>query len=75
MNSLSDEEKIKKAFANKKWPEIQSTNSWMVFKVMAEFVNGLESMARIGPCVSVFGSARTLPEHPAYHLASDSAFK
>ena len=75
MNSLSDEEKIKKAFANKKWPEIQSTNSWMVFKVMAEFVNGLESMARIGPCVSIFGSARTKPDHPAYQMASDIAFK
>lgn len=75
MNSLSDEEKIKKAFANKKWPEIQSTNSWMVFKVMAEFVNGLESMARIGPCVSIFGSARTKPDHPAYLMACEIAHK
>ncbi|MES2617199.1 MAG: TIGR00730 family Rossman fold protein [Bacteroidota bacterium] len=75
MNSLSDEEKIKKAFANKQWPEIQSTNSWMVFKVMAEFVNGLESMARIGPCVSIFGSARTKPDHPAYGIAMDIAGK
>lgn len=75
MNSLSDEEKIKKAFANKHWPEIQSTNSWMVFKVMAEFVTGLESMARIGPCVSIFGSARTSPDHPYYAIATDIAGK
>ncbi len=74
MNSPIDEEKIKKAFANKQWPEIQSTNSWMVFKVMAEFVNGLESMARIGPCVSIFGSARTKPSHPSYQMATDIAF-
>lgn len=75
MSSLSDEEKIKKAFANKQWPEIQSSNSWLVFKIMGEFVEGFERMAQIGPCVSIFGSARTKPEHPAYAMATEIAAK
>ncbi len=75
MSSLSDEEKIKKAFANKQWPEIQSSNSWLVFKIMGEFVEGFDRMAQIGPCVSIFGSARTKPEHPAYIMATEIAAK
>jgi uncharacterized protein (TIGR00730 family) len=69
----SDEEKIKKAFANKRWPEVQGSNSWMIFKIMGEFVEGFESMARLGPSVSIFGSARTKPGSPNYELASDIA--
>src|SRR5690606_9130234 len=57
----------------KRWPEIQSSNSWMTFKIMAEFVEGFEKMARIGPCVSIFGSARTNPEHPHYIKAVEVA--
>jgi uncharacterized protein (TIGR00730 family) len=49
--------------------------SWSIFKVMAEFVDGYQSLARIGPCVSIFGSARTKPGHPHYILAEDIAFK
>jgi uncharacterized protein (TIGR00730 family) len=68
-----DKKRIQKAFANKRWPEIQSSNSWMTFKIMAEFVEGFEKMARIGPCVSIFGSARTSPEHPHYIKAVEVA--
>jgi uncharacterized protein (TIGR00730 family) len=68
-----DKKRIQKAFANKRWPEIQSSNSWMTFKIMAEFVEGFEKMARIGPCVSIFGSARTNPEHPHYIKAVEVA--
>lgn len=75
MISNKDEEKIKKAFANKHWPEIQSSNSWLVFKIMGEFVEGFERMAQIGPCVSIFGSARTKPEHPSYLIATEIASK
>lgn len=42
----------------KTWNEIRANDSWAIFKIMAEFVNGYENMARIGPCVSIFGSAR-----------------
>ncbi len=43
--------------------------SWKIFQIMAEFVEGFERLARIQPSVSIFGSARMLPEHPYYKLA------
>ncbi|MEY2963905.1 MAG: hypothetical protein RL754_1166 [Bacteroidota bacterium] len=46
----------------KSWTEIQSDNSWGLFKVMAEFVHGYEHLSRIGPSVSIFGSARNTCE-------------
>jgi uncharacterized protein (TIGR00730 family) len=67
--------KIKKAFQNRDWNEIKSHNSWLIFKVMAEFVEGFEKMAKIGPCVSIFGSARTTPDNPYYALAEEVARK
>lgn len=70
-----DEEKIKKAFQQKTWNEIKSSDSWQIFKIMAEFVEGFEKMASIGPCVSLFGSARTDPENRYYKLAEEIAFK
>jgi uncharacterized protein (TIGR00730 family) len=73
MNPLDD--KIRKAFAEKDWNEIKVSDSWQIFKVMAEFVSGFEKMAKIGPCVSIFGSARTKPEHAYYKLAEEIAFK
>ncbi|CAI8156860.1 MAG: Cytokinin riboside 5'-monophosphate phosphoribohydrolase [Bacteroidota bacterium] len=50
----------------KTWTEMKSNNSWLLFKIMGEFVNGFEQMGVIGPCVSIFGSARTKPDHPVY---------
>lgn len=70
-----DEERIRKAFENKDWNEIKTENSWIVFKVMSEFVMGLEKLAKIGPCVSIFGSARTEENHPNYQTAVDIASK
>lgn len=72
---MTDEERIKKAFEKKNWPEIKVTDSWATFKIMAEFVEGFEKMSRIGPCVSIFGSARTQPDHPYYLLAEEIAQK
>lgn len=69
------DEKIKKAFATKDWNEVMSSDSWQIFKVMSEFVAGFEKMSRIGPCVSIFGSARTQPEHAYYQLAEEIAYK
>ena len=62
-------DRIKQAFANKDWPEIKSSNSWNIFKVMAEFVDGYDTLSKIGPCVSVFGSARTKPGTKYYEMA------
>ena len=60
---------------NNQWNEIKTENSWIVFKVMSEFVMGLEKLAKIGPCVSIFGSARTKEEEPNYKTAVDIAAK
>lgn len=70
-----EEEKIRKAFANKDWNQIKATDSWQIFKIMAEFVEGFETLSKIGPCVSIFGSARTKPNHMYYKLAEEIAFK
>ncbi len=70
-----NEEKIRKAFATKDWNDIKASDSWHIFKIMSEFVEGFERMAKIGPCVSIFGSARTKPENRFYLLAEEIAFK
>jgi uncharacterized protein (TIGR00730 family) len=72
----NDEDKIiQDKLKQKTWNEIRTNDSWAIFKIMAEFVNGYENMGRIGPCVSIFGSARTQPEDPFYLLAEKIAFK
>jgi len=48
---------------------LMTRESWKIFQIMAEFVEGFERLARIKPSVSVFGSARTPPDHPWYQLA------
>src|ERR1700710_2234516 len=57
------------------WKESQAHSSWQIFKIMAEFVDGFEALSRIGPCVSIFGSARTKPGTKYYDLAQEIAFK
>ena len=57
----------------KGWNEIKTNDSWAIFKIMGEFVNGYEKLSKIGPCVSIFGSARTKPDHEYYQLAVDVA--
>ena len=70
-----DEQLIRQAFADHDWNEIRSSNSWAIFKVMSEFVEGFEKLAKIGPCVSIFGSARTKSDHPYYKMAEEIAAK
>ena len=53
----------------KDWNEIKTNDSWAIFKIMSEFVEGYERMARIGPCISIFGSARTKEENKYYQLS------
>lgn len=65
----NEDEWIHEGLMQKPWSEIRSNDSWAIFRIMSEFVNGYESMARIGPCVSIFGSARTKPEDKYYLLA------
>lgn len=58
---------------SKAWNEIKTNDSWAIFKIMGEFVNGYEKLSKIGPCVSIFGSARTKPQDPYYLLAENIA--
>jgi uncharacterized protein (TIGR00730 family) len=58
---------------NKAWNEIKTNDSWAIFKIMGEFVNGYEKLSQIGPCVSIFGSARTKPDQKYYKLAESIA--
>jgi uncharacterized protein (TIGR00730 family) len=73
--NFEEEDKIRKAFANKDWNEIKTQNSWQLFKIMAEFVEAFEKLAKIGPCVSIFGSARTKEQNQYFVLAEDIAYR
>ena len=75
MAEENTDDRILKAFAEKDWNEIKTSNSWQIFKIMAEFVDGFEKLGKIGPCVSIFGSARTKPGHKYYLLAEEIASK
>ena len=58
----------------KSWNEIKTSDSWQIFKIMSEFVDGFDTMSKIGPCVSIFGSARTKPNHTYYNQAEEIAY-
>ena len=71
---MTDNEKIRDAFENKDLQEIRVSDSWKIFKIMSEFVQGFEKLAKIGPCVSIFGSARTQPNNIYYKKAEEIAY-
>lgn len=64
-----------KKSSTKNWSEIKSNDSWAIFKIMAEFVEAFEKLAKIGPCVSIFGSARTESDNRYYHLAEEISYR
>ena len=68
------EEKLKESFRQKTWSEQTTKDSWMVFKIMGEIVSGYEKMQKLGPCVSIFGSAR-LPQNSPYYLLAEEIAK
>lgn len=72
---INAEDKIRLAFQERDWSEIKSADSWVIFKVMSEFVEGFEKLAKIGPCVSIFGSARISRDHEYYKTAEEIAAK
>lgn len=74
MNSEEDK-RIKFAFKQKGWNETKTNDSWAIFKIMAEFVEGFEMLSKIKPCVSVFGSARFNEDHPSYKMAEEIAYE
>ena len=69
-----EEAKIRKAFTPKSWQEIKSQDSWQLFKMMGEIVGGFDILGKIGPCVSIFGSARSTPGMLEYQMAEDIAY-
>lgn len=73
--TIEQEHQIRKAFKDKDWAEIKSSDSWVIFKVMSEFVEGFEKLAKIGPCVTIFGSARVRPNHAYYKTAEEIAYQ
>ena len=56
---------------SKKWNETKTNDSWSIFKIMGEFVEGYEKLSVIGPSISIFGSARTKPNNKYYKLAEE----
>ena len=70
----SDEKKIRRAFKEKNWNAIKTSDSWQIFKIMSEFVEGFDTMSKIGPCVSVFGSARTQSNNKYYQQAEEIGY-
>lgn len=75
MTEKEENDRIKAKFAPKNWNEVKTNDSWALFKIMSEFVEGYDKMAKIGPCVSIFGSARTNPDSPYYKMAEEIAHK
>ena len=56
---------------HKKWNEIKTNDSWSILKIMGEFVEGYEKLSFIGPCISIFGSARTKADNKYYKLTEE----
>lgn len=75
MIEQDDDKRLQESLRQKTWDETITKDSWMVFRVMSEFVDGYEKMARIGPCVSIFGSARLKEDNYYYKMAVDIAKK
>src|SRR6059058_2710625 len=53
--------------------DFTSSDPWRVFRIMGEFVEGFDALARIGPAVTIFGSARVKPGEPQYEAARATA--
>lgn len=70
----NEDRQIREKFKQKTWNEIKTNDSWAIFKIMAEFVEGFERLSKIGPCVTIFGSARTKEDHKYYILAENIAY-
>ncbi len=66
---MNVDKRVIRKFEKKTWSEVKSKNSWQVFRIMAEFVEGFDVLTAIGPSVTIYGSARTTPDNPHYQIA------
>ena len=73
-NYVNEEDLIREALTVKTWQDIKTLDTWEVFKILAEFIEGFEKMSEIGPCVTIFGSARTKPNSKYYKLSQEVAY-
>jgi len=72
---MEKERNTSKGLNKQHWESVKTSDSWMVFKIMSEFVNGYDKLSKTGPCVTIFGSARTKPDSKYYKLAEEIAYK
>jgi len=72
---MEKERNTTKGLNKQHWESVKTSDSWMVFKIMSEFVNGYDKLSKTGPCVTIFGSARTKPDSKYYKLAEEIAYK
>ncbi len=70
-----EDKRIRENLQQKTWNEIKTNDSWAIFKIMSEFVDGYEKLSKIGPCVSIFGSARIKSDEKYYKMAESIAYK
>ena len=66
---MNVDKRVVRKFEKKTWSEVKSKDSWQVFRIMAEFVEGFDAFTEIGPSVTVFGSARTGKDDAYYKIA------
>lgn len=66
---------MKPSHISPKYPinEFKTGESWRLFKIMGEFVEGIDTLYDLGPAVSIFGSARVAPDHPYYEKTRETA--
>lgn len=64
-----DENFLNPRIPNRDHNAIGSKDTWRLFRIMSEFVEGFDTLNQIGPAISIFGSARTKPENPKYQAA------
>ncbi len=65
----------KAPYKEQNWIDLKAESSWAIFKIMSEFVEGYDKLNRVGPCISIFGSARAKPDSPYYKMAVELAEK
>lgn len=73
MNEVNDMSELIKNLKSREWTETRAHSSWQIFKIMSELVEGFETLNKIGPCISIFGSARTRPGDLYYDLTTEVA--
>lgn len=73
MAHLTEDRRLLIAPSEQEGDNFTDTDPWRVMRVMSEFVQGFDALAELGPAITIFGSARTKPDHPQYKQAIEVA--